>query len=204
MQRQEPVHCCIPVEFLSPGASREPQQYFRPLQQFLNGVSEREPTPRSRASSVCAHDARESGSPVDNGGRPAGERLERRESGRFNRPRCEREISRSQQVREFGPVGDESQPHDGQPCCALLELPPHRTVACDDEPYVNASTYELAYRVEDMGNDPARDGGGGDPLGGTDCAHPTQVAGNAIDLTNSAEGPNGTGTHKTTISDQYG
>jgi hypothetical protein len=38
---------------------------------------------------------------------------------------------------------------------------------------------------------------------GTDCAHPTQVAGNAIDNTNSAEGPNGTGTHKTTVTDQY-
>ena len=57
--------------------------------------------------------------------------------------------------------------------------------------------------AEDMGNDPARDGGVADPLGGTDCAHPTQVNGNAIDLTNSAEGPNGTGTHQTAISDQY-
>ena len=54
-----------------------------------------------------------------------------------------------------------------------------------------------------MGNDPARDGGTADPLGGTDCAHPTQVDGNAIDLTNSAEGPNGTGSNKTTITDQY-
>lgn len=57
--------------------------------------------------------------------------------------------------------------------------------------------------AEDMGNDPARDGGVADPLGGTDCAHPTQVDGNAIDLTNSAEGPNGTGSHQTAISDQY-
>lgn len=57
--------------------------------------------------------------------------------------------------------------------------------------------------AEDMGNDPARDGGTPDPAGGTDCAHPTQVAGNAIDNTNSAEGPNGTGTHNTAIADQY-
>ncbi len=58
--------------------------------------------------------------------------------------------------------------------------------------------------AEDMGNDPARDGGTPDPLGGTDCAHPTQVAGQAGDVTNSAEGPNATGTQiKSTISDQY-
>jgi phosphatidylinositol-3-phosphatase len=35
-----------------------------------------------------------------------------------------------------------------------------------------------------MGNDPARDHGTSDPLGGTDCAHP--VVG-AVDTTNSAE-----------------
>jgi len=58
--------------------------------------------------------------------------------------------------------------------------------------------------VEDMGNDPARDGGTPDPLGGTDCAHPTQVAGLAADGTNGAEGPSATGSqvHSSTT-DQY-
>ena len=42
------------------------------------------------------------------------------------------------------------------------------------------------------------------PLGGTDCAHPTQVNGVATDDTNNAEGPNATGTQvKSTITDQY-
>jgi hypothetical protein len=55
-----------------------------------------------------------------------------------------------------------------------------------------------------MGNDPARDGGTPDPLGGTDCAHPTQVNGQAADDTNAAEGPNATGSQvHSTISDQY-
>jgi hypothetical protein len=58
--------------------------------------------------------------------------------------------------------------------------------------------------AEDMGNDPARDGGTPDPLGGTDCAHPVQVNGTASDDTNSAEGPNATGSQvKSTITDQY-
>ncbi len=57
---------------------------------------------------------------------------------------------------------------------------------------------------EDMGNDPTRDGGQADPLGGTDCAHPTQTNGVATDDTNSAEGPNATGSQvKSTITDQY-
>jgi phosphatidylinositol-3-phosphatase len=56
----------------------------------------------------------------------------------------------------------------------------------------------------DMGNDPARDGGTPDSLGGTDCAHPVQTAGAAIDGTNSAEGPNATGSQvKSTTTDQY-
>lgn len=38
--------------------------------------------------------------------------------------------------------------------------------------------------VEDMGNDPVRDGGDTDALGGTDCAHPVL---NGVDTTNSAE-----------------
>ena len=42
------------------------------------------------------------------------------------------------------------------------------------------------------------------PLGGTDCAHPTQVNGVATDDTNNAEGPNATGSQvKSTITDQY-
>ncbi|HTX85299.1 MAG TPA: alkaline phosphatase family protein [Streptosporangiaceae bacterium] len=58
--------------------------------------------------------------------------------------------------------------------------------------------------AEDMGNDPGRDGGQPDPLGGTDCAHPTQVNGVASDDTNNAEGPNATGTQvKSTTIDQY-
>ncbi|WP_052438360.1 hypothetical protein [Streptacidiphilus jiangxiensis] len=64
----------------------------------------------------------------------------------------------------------------------------------------------LAWRAyaEDMGNDPARDGGTPDPLGGTDCAHPTQTAGAGADDTNNAEGPNATGAQvKSSITDQY-
>jgi hypothetical protein len=39
----------------------------------------------------------------------------------------------------------------------------------------NATTHVASWReyAEDMGNDPTRDGGTTDPLGGTDCAHPT-------------------------------
>ena len=58
--------------------------------------------------------------------------------------------------------------------------------------------------AEDMGNDPARDGGSPDPLGGTDCAHPTQAGGVASDDTNNAEGPNATGSQvKSSVIDQY-
>lgn len=58
--------------------------------------------------------------------------------------------------------------------------------------------------AEDMGNDPARDGGTADPLGGTDCAHPVQVNGNGVDDTDSAQGPNATGTQvKSPVTDQY-
>jgi hypothetical protein len=70
----------------------------------------------------------------------------------------------------------------------------------------NPSKNHLTWReyAEDMGNDPARDGGTTDPLGGTDCAHPTQTGGNGVDLTNNAEGPDATGTqvHSSTT-DQY-
>ena len=39
----------------------------------------------------------------------------------------------------------------------------------------NPVTHVASWReyAEDMGNDPTRDGGTADPLGGTDCAHPT-------------------------------
>ena len=39
----------------------------------------------------------------------------------------------------------------------------------------NATTHVASWReyAEDMGNNPTRDGGTPDPLGGTDCAHPT-------------------------------
>ena len=39
----------------------------------------------------------------------------------------------------------------------------------------NPTTHVASWReyAEDMGNDPTRDGGVADPLGGTDCAHPT-------------------------------
>jgi hypothetical protein len=58
--------------------------------------------------------------------------------------------------------------------------------------------------AEDMGNDPARDGGVTDPSGGTDCAHPTQANGVASDDTNNAEGPNATGSQvKSAVTDQY-
>jgi hypothetical protein len=69
---------------------------------------------------------------------------------------------------------------------------------------VRTSSISWREYAEDMGNDPARDGGRPDPLGGTDCAHPTQVNGQAGDDTNAAEGPNATGSQvKSLISDQY-
>ena len=73
-----------------------------------------------------------------------------------------------------------------------------------DETYPQTIDSDWREYAEDMGNDPARDGGQPDPLGGTDCAHPTQVDGVATDDTESAEGPNATGTQvKSTITDQY-
>src|SRR5205823_12315400 len=52
----------------------------------------------------------------------------------------------------------------------------------------NRSNGHVAWRMyaEDMGNDPVRDGGTPDPLGGTDCAHPAQTNGVGVDNTNSA------------------
>jgi len=58
--------------------------------------------------------------------------------------------------------------------------------------------------AEDMGNNPSRDVGSYDALGGMDCAHPVQTNGVANDPTNSATGPNATGSQgRSVISDQY-
>jgi phosphatidylinositol-3-phosphatase len=73
-----------------------------------------------------------------------------------------------------------------------------------DRAYPRSIRSDWREYAEDMGNDPARDGGQPDPLGGTDCAHPTQVNGVAADDTESAEGPNATGTQvKSSTIDQY-
>ncbi len=73
-----------------------------------------------------------------------------------------------------------------------------------DTTYPKSIKHDWREYAEDMGNDPTRDGGVTDPLGGTDCAHPTQVAGVAGDDTNAAEGPNATGSQVlSTTSDQY-
>jgi phosphatidylinositol-3-phosphatase len=73
-----------------------------------------------------------------------------------------------------------------------------------DEAYPRTTGSDWREYAEDMGNDPARDGGQPDPLGGTDCAHPAQVNGTGSDDTNNAEGPNATGTQvKSTTIDQY-
>jgi hypothetical protein len=73
-----------------------------------------------------------------------------------------------------------------------------------DSAYPQASASDWREYAGDMGNDPARDGGVADPLGGTDCAHPAQVNGQASDDTNSAQGPNATGSQvKSAVTDQY-
>jgi phosphatidylinositol-3-phosphatase len=73
-----------------------------------------------------------------------------------------------------------------------------------DEAYPWSIGSDWREYAEDMGNDPARDGGVTDPVGGTDCAHPVQVNGTASDDTNNAEGPNATGTQvKSAVTDQY-
>ena len=73
-----------------------------------------------------------------------------------------------------------------------------------DRAYPRTISSDWREYAEDMGNDPARDSGQPDPLGGTDCAHPTQVNGVAADDTEDAEGPNATGSQvKSSITDQY-
>jgi phosphatidylinositol-3-phosphatase len=61
-----------------------------------------------------------------------------------------------------------------------------------DAAYPHSGTPNWRVYAEDMGNDPARDGGVPDPLGGTDCAYPsnTNAAGAVVDGTEYAEGPN--------------
>ena len=73
-----------------------------------------------------------------------------------------------------------------------------------DQAYPRTLSSDWREYAEDMGNDPARDGGVADPLGGTDCAHPVQVNGQATDDTNNAQGPNATGTQvESSVTDQY-
>jgi len=91
---------------------------------------------------------------------------------------------------------------DGQGCVFPRRV---RTIGNQlDAAYPWTARSDWREYAEDMGNDPARDGGQADPLGGTDCAHPTQTAGIASDDTNAAEGPNATGSQvKSAITDQY-
>ena len=54
----------------------------------------------------------------------------------------------------------------------------------------NPATHVASWReyAEDMGNDPTRDGGVTDPLGGTDCAHPTVGGTDGAALAEAADG----------------
>jgi hypothetical protein len=73
-----------------------------------------------------------------------------------------------------------------------------------DATYPSTTDRNWRAYVQDMGNDPTRDGGTPDPRGGTDCAHPTQTNGAGVDNTENAEGPYATGTQvKAAIADQY-
>jgi hypothetical protein len=91
---------------------------------------------------------------------------------------------------------------DGQGCVFPRSV---QTIGSQlDQAYPWTAGSDWRSYAEDMGNDPGRDGGQADPLGGTDCAHPTQVSGVASDDTNSAEGPNATGSQvKSPVTDQY-
>jgi hypothetical protein len=91
---------------------------------------------------------------------------------------------------------------DGQGCV----YPPSVQTIGDQLDAAHPSTADRNWRayVEDMGNDPARDGGTADPLGGSDCAHPAQTKGVGVDNTENAEGPNATGSQvSSAIVDQY-
>jgi hypothetical protein len=73
-----------------------------------------------------------------------------------------------------------------------------------DSAYPSTTSSDWREYAEDMGNDPSRDGGTTDSTGGTDCAHPVQTAGDGVDDTNNAQGPNATGTQvNSTTVDQY-
>jgi hypothetical protein len=73
---------------------------------------------------------------------------------------------------------------DGQGCVYPATV---KTIG-DQLDAVNHSNGHITWRqyAEDMGNDPVRDGGTPDPLGGTDCAHATQTGGLGVDNTNNA------------------
>ncbi len=91
---------------------------------------------------------------------------------------------------------------DGQGCVMPASV---KTIG-DQLDALSPRTPALNWReyAEDMGNDPVRDGGQADPSGGTVCAHPTQSGGLAADDTNSAQGPNATGSQvKSATIDQY-
>jgi len=91
---------------------------------------------------------------------------------------------------------------DGQGCV----MPPSvQTIAGQlDATYPHSIPTNWREYAGDMGNDPKRDGGTPDPLGGTDCAHPVQVNGAGSDDTNNAQGPNATGSQvKSPVTDQY-
>ena len=90
---------------------------------------------------------------------------------------------------------------DGQGCVFPSTV---KTIGNQLDRSRRTSTITWREYAEDMGNDPARDGGTVDPLGGMDCSHPTQVNGAAGDDTNAAEGPHATGSQVlSTTSDQY-
>jgi hypothetical protein len=91
---------------------------------------------------------------------------------------------------------------DGQGCVFPRSVP---TIGNQlDAAYPFTAGSDWREYAEDMGNDPARDGGVADPLGGTDCAHPVQANGTGADDTNAAEGPNATGSQvKSALTDQY-
>jgi hypothetical protein len=74
-----------------------------------------------------------------------------------------------------------------------------------DAAYPQTAASNWRVYAEDMGNDPARDGGVTDPAGGTDCAHPIQTNGAGTDLTEEAEGPNASGQSQvvSATTDQY-